>query len=95
MQRYPSESEGLEVLRTAPADDDGKWKGPYSVKPLPNDPWGAPYVFHAPAPNGTDPFGIESLGEDQAPGGEKGARDIQSWVAWTDGDAAPLAAEGQ
>ena len=80
MHRYPTEDEGLNVLREPPQGDDADlWKGPYSRKPIPKDPWGEAYVYYAPAPNGIDEYGIESLGSDKAPGGEKFAQDINSW----------------
>ena len=81
MRRYPSEEEGLDSLRTAPAGDDAdRWRGPYSRSPIPEDPWGEPYHYLTPAPNGIDPFGIESYGSDKAPGGEGFNQDINSWT---------------
>lgn len=80
MRRYPDESEGLDVLRNPPESDDANlWKGPYTKKAIPKDPWGNPYVYYCPAPNGIDAFGIESLGADGQTGGEGFARDINSW----------------
>jgi general secretion pathway protein G len=83
MRRYPLEDEGLAVLREPPGGEDAnRWKGPYSLGPIPNDPWGEPYHFVVPAPNGIDPFGLESLGADRAPGGDGYARDINSWTLY-------------
>jgi general secretion pathway protein G len=83
MRRYPSEEEGLNVLREPPAGEDAaRWKGPYSRSAIPNDPWGEPYRLLVPAPNGIDPFGIESYGADKAPGGETNAQDINSWTVY-------------
>ena len=72
--RYPTTEEGLSVLRTPPSDGDG-WKGPYSEKEIPNDPWGSAYVYEYPGPDGSD-FLLESYGADKAPGGEGDAADI-------------------
>lgn len=43
--RYPSESEGLEALVTAP-DGAAGWDGPYLRDgEVPQDPWGRPYLY--------------------------------------------------
>lgn len=70
--RYPTTEEGLEALRTAPSDVKN-WRGPYLKKPLPPDPWGAPYSYEA---TGDDNYTIMSLGSDGAAGGEGEASDI-------------------
>lgn len=81
MRRYPTEDEGLAALREPPSSDDAEnWKGPYTKKPIPNDPWGRPYRYNNPAPNGTDSYGVESLGSDGESGGESFAKDINSWT---------------
>jgi general secretion pathway protein G len=83
MSRYPALDEGLEVMRTPPTSEDAAlWKGPYTRSPIPKDPWGMPYEYLAPAPNGIDPFGIESLGADKQPGGEGINADINSWTVY-------------
>jgi general secretion pathway protein G len=71
--RYPTESEGLNALVTAPSDTSG-WKEPY-VSSLPTDPWGHPYIYQIPGPNGTD-FAVESYGADGQPGGDGDNADI-------------------
>ena len=73
--RYPTTSEGLAALRTPPADAPG-WKGPYSQKEIPNDPWGTPYVYENPGAMGPDSFALRSYGADKQPGGEGDAADI-------------------
>jgi general secretion pathway protein G len=86
MRRYPTEEDGLEVLRTPPNGEDANlWKGPYSRSPIPNDPWGQPYRYLAPAPNGIDPFGIESYGADKQAGGAGNNQDINSWTNYEEG----------
>jgi general secretion pathway protein G len=66
--KYPTTEEGLQALVTAPADAP-HWKGPYTDKStVSNDPWGNPYQYQCPGPNGTD-FLITSLGPTGATGG--------------------------
>lgn len=77
--RYPTTEEGLDALRTAPADVDG-WRGPYADKAIPNDPWGFPYVYEYPGPDGDDSFVLESYGSDGQPGGEGNAADISPYL---------------
>ena len=80
MRHYPSEEDGLDVLRNKPSGDDAElWKGPYLTKSVPKDPWGNPYHYYQPAPNGIDGCGVESLGADGQTGGEGYNKDINSW----------------
>jgi general secretion pathway protein G len=67
--RYPTSDEGLQALQTAPSDLQGKWKGPYLTKDIPNDPWGHAYVYQSPGVNGGS-FSITSYGSDGQPGGD-------------------------
>ncbi len=81
MGRYPTTEEGLRVLFFKPEDDDGSWKGPYSKKPIPNDPWGNPYVYESPGTHSQQPYEVASYGKDGAEGGEGDYNeDIVSWV---------------
>ena len=66
--RYPTTNEGLNALRTPPPGLEGKWKGPYLDKDVPNDPWGNPYIYKCPAQNGPDSFSITSYGASGQPG---------------------------
>jgi len=72
--RFPSTSEGLEALVTAPAGAT-RWNGPYLQGAIPPDPWGTPYQYQSPGPNGRD-YQITSLGRDRAPGGTGDDADI-------------------
>lgn len=74
--KYPTTEEGLQALRVQPASATN-WKGPYLTKDLPLDPWGNPYVYQSPGPDGQD-FSIISYGSDGAPGGDGDAADITS-----------------
>lgn len=73
--RYPTNAEGLQALVANPGSASG-WNGPYLKGGLPSDPWGNPYRYANPGPNG----GIEilSLGADNAPGGEGENADIRN-----------------
>lgn len=78
--RYPTTQEGLEVLVTAPAnEEDAKnWRGPY-IKLLRDDPWGNPYQYASPSTHGVGQFDVWSMGADGADGGEGDNADIGSW----------------
>lgn len=70
---YPSEGEGLEVLRRNPGNLSS-WNGPYLQKD-PKDPWGRPYVYRFPGTHDTD-FDLYSLGADGIEGTED---DVGNW----------------
>lgn len=44
---YPTTDQGLAALSQAPGDlrNPAKWRGPYSDKEIPDDPWGNPYQY--------------------------------------------------
>lgn len=74
--RYPSNEEGLDALMKRPGSVNG-WTGPYlKGSAMPTDPWGHPFRYANPGPNG----GIEilSLGADGAPGGDGENADIKN-----------------
>ena len=77
---YPTPEQGLEALWQKPTIEPvpANWSGPYLTKPVPEDPWGRPYDYLVPDPNGL-PFGIRSLGADQTEGGEGNDADVTSW----------------
>lgn len=75
--RHPSAQEGLAVLVSKPQGVQG-WRGPYLKKEVPADPWGKPYIYLSPAPNGA-PYGIVSYGADGREGGDDDSADIASW----------------
>lgn len=74
--RYPTQEEGLQALRTAPSDVKN-WHGPYLERAISNDPWGNPYVYAYPGANGDQPT-ITSYGSDGQPGGTDDAADLTS-----------------
>ena len=75
--RYPTNEEGLTLLRTAPRDENIKpfWKGPYLDDAIPLDPWHHAYQYNS---QGTDghPFALYSLGADGQLGGTEYNADI-------------------
>ena len=73
--RFPSTEEGLNALMAQPPEAFG-WRGPYSSRDLPLDPWGSEYVYEYPGPDGEDSFVVASLGADGAIGGEGEAEDL-------------------
>ena len=82
---FPSDEQGLEALWEKPSvfPVPENWKGPYTDKKIPNDPWGSAYCYFSKnraygisdVPEGL-PYGIYSLGSDKASGG---GNDIVSW----------------
>jgi general secretion pathway protein G len=73
--RYPTSAEGLDALRNAPSGLTN-WHGPYIQRPVPNDPWGNPYVYVCPGTHNTDSYDLHSFG----PSGQDGAEDnIDNW----------------
>ena len=74
--RYPSSSDGLQALVTAPGGASN-WNGPYWKKSqIPKDPWGNDYRYTSPGQKGE--YDILSLGADGKEGGEGANKDIAS-----------------
>ena len=74
--RYPTSSEGLQALVSAPAAT-ANWNGPYWKKAqMPKDPWGNEYRYTSPGQKG--PYDIVSLGADGKEGGDGANKDITS-----------------
>jgi general secretion pathway protein G len=80
MDQYPTSEEGLRVLYFKPNEETTKWKGPYSKKPIPNDPWGNPYIYESPGAHSAQPYEVMSYGRDGGEGGEGEDADVVSWV---------------
>jgi general secretion pathway protein G len=66
--RFPTEEEGLEVLR------------PYLTQEIPMDPWQRPYIYRYPGEHGPEPD-VMSYGADGEEGGEGPNEDVVSWRA--------------
>ena len=78
MSTYPTTSQGLQALVSAPAGADAAryQRGGY-VKKLPQDPWSRPYLYASPGQHGE--ADVWSLGADGKEGGEGIDADIGSW----------------
>jgi general secretion pathway protein G len=79
-RQYPSREQGIDALWVKPILEPvpSGWSGPYVSKRVTVDPWGRPYDYRIPGPNGL-PFGLRSFGADGREGGEGNDRDIGSW----------------
>lgn len=75
---YPTTSQGLEALVTAPAGSDAtKYQRGGYIKKLPIDPWNRPYLYAAPGTHGD--VDIWTYGADGKEGGEGGDADVTNW----------------
>ncbi len=75
--RFPTDSEGLEVLLIMPDELDGKWNGRYCKGSELIDPWGNPYLyFEGSGELGDKEYELISFGADGVEGGEGDNEDI-------------------
>ncbi len=76
--KYPTTDQGLEALVKKPPDPSltNYREGGY-LKAVPKDPWGNPYHYESPGPDG-EPYLIISYGRDGKPGGTGYDADISS-----------------
>lgn len=72
--RYPSTSEGLRALVTAPSGES-RWRGPYMQGEVPPDPWGSAYQYRSPG-SGSRDYELISFGRDRSVGGSGDDADI-------------------
>ena len=76
--RYPTTTEGLPSLVTAPTPAPPGWNGPYLPQASAlNDPWGHPYRFLAPGKHGE--VDVWTYGSDDVEGGSGEAGDVGNW----------------
>lgn len=79
MGDFPSTTEGLDALVTAPAGKADRWKGPYvdaKGGKLPLDPWGQAYGYRYPGTRNKGSYDIFSKGRDATEGTDD---DIGNW----------------
>ena len=78
--RYPTTTQGLSALWQKPIiDPPVSWTEPYLRKPVPNDPWGRPYLYSAPGKINPTSYDLLTYGADGQPGGEGENADVSSW----------------
>ena len=78
MGDYPSTSEGLQALITAPSAHSEQWHGPYLTdSKVPLDPWKQPYVYRYPGTKNKTGYDIFSKGPDKTEGTQD---DIGNWT---------------
>ncbi len=75
--RFPTTSQGLDVLVTDPGGIKGYNFDGYLDK-VPVDPWGNPYIYLSPGVHSKD-YDLESYGKDGEDGGTQYDADIESW----------------
>lgn len=77
MGNFPSTSEGLQALASAPASKADKWHGPYVTDgKIPLDHWGEAYQYEFPGKRNKDSYDLWSKGPDKQSGT---ADDIGNW----------------
>ena len=78
LDRYPTTSQGLNALRTAPSGvDAARYQPGGYIKKLEDDPWGNPYLYASPGQHGE--FDLWSFGRDGKEGGQGPDADVTSW----------------
>jgi general secretion pathway protein G len=81
MGDFPSTSDGLQALITAPASKADRWNGPYiQGGKIPLDPWGEPYQYAYPGAKNKGLYDLWSKGPDKQSGSED---DIGNWDSGT------------
>ena len=77
MGDYPTTSEGLQALLSAPSSKADRWHGPY-LEPavIPKDPWGEPLQYAYPGTKNKGGYDLWSKGPDKQSGTED---DIGNW----------------
>jgi len=74
--RFPTTSEGLEVLVSNPGIKGYNADGYFDKTP--SDPWGNKYIYISPGVHGRD-YDLKSYGKDGEDGGTEDNADIESW----------------
>lgn len=75
---YPSTSDGLKALASAPQGKADRWRGPYVTDGrIPDDPWKEPYQYRYPGVKNKGGYDLWSKGPDKQDGT---ADDIGNWA---------------
>jgi len=77
--RYPSTTEGLQALISAPSTVEKAGKKYLNSDTVPKDGWDNDYLYFCPGTRGNHDYEIISYGADGREGGEKADADITSW----------------
>ena len=76
MGDFPTTTEGLQALVSAPPQRADRWRGPYLSEPkLPTDPWGRPYQYRYPGTHNKHSYDLFSFGPD----GQESEDDVRNW----------------
>ena len=76
--RYPTQSQGLQALITAPSGSEAtSWNGPY-LETVPKDAWKQDYRYAHPSTHGKT-VEVYTLGADNTQGGTDSNADWGSW----------------
>jgi general secretion pathway protein G len=78
---YPTTEQGLAALWQAPSTGPSppRWRGPYTRKEIPLDPWGRAYVYRFPPVEAPVGYDLLTYGRDGQSGGEDENADATSW----------------
>ena len=76
--RFPTSEQGLKALVTKPTSAPRPRRWNQSLKSVPMDPWGNPYIYKMPGSKDSSTYEIISYGNDGKPGGNDGDADISS-----------------
>lgn len=74
--RYPTETESLAALVTAPAELEEKWAGPYLKEKQLLDPWENPFMYIEEGVINPGSYDLICFGADGIEGGEDSNEDI-------------------
>jgi general secretion pathway protein G len=82
IQTFPTTTQGLDALWSAPGDlpNPAKWDGPYLDAPVPLDPWNNPYQYVSPGTHNPNTYDVWSFGPDGVNGTDD---DIGNWSTET------------
>lgn len=76
---YPTTTEGLQALISAPASAKKRGKKYLSSDTVPKDNWDNDFMYFSPGTRGNHEFEIISYGADGKEGGDGNNADINSW----------------
>ncbi|MFC4993621.1 type II secretion system major pseudopilin GspG [Rubritalea tangerina] len=68
--RYPTSEQGLDALINKPTSAPKPRRWDQTLKALPDDPWGNPYIYKMPGTKDSSTYELISYGADGQPGGD-------------------------